>query len=137
MSNDSLKTKNKFKEPEKFQKIAKKYQLNFLALFGSRAEGVNRPDSDFDIAYSPKQNLTNSEEYFLERDLAKVLKNNKIDMVSTRKASPLLMKKIAYNSQLLHEATKRSFVYFQMYAFKMYVEARPLFKMTHEYVNKI
>ena len=47
------------------------------------------------------------------------------------------MRDIAFNSDLLYEREKNSFDYFQMFAFKMYAEAKPLFKMTHDYVNRI
>lgn len=127
-------TKN---QKQELKKIAEKYKLNFLALFGSRAENCERKDSDYDIAYSPQEEFDYDREYFLGLELARVFKNPKIDLISTKKSPPLLMRSIAFNSKLLHEKEKNSFDYFQMFAFKMYVEARPLFKMTHDYVNRI
>lgn len=125
------------KQKQELKKIAEKYKLNFLALFGSRASGSERKDSDYDIAYSPQEEFDYDREYFLGTELARVFQNPKIDTVSTKKSPPLLMREIAFNSKLLYERQKNSFDYFQMYAFKIYVEARPLFKMTHNYVNRI
>jgi predicted nucleotidyltransferase len=124
-------------QKQELKKIAEKYKLNFLALFGSRAIGLERKDSDYDIAYSPQEEFDYDKEYFLSLELARVFKSFKIDMVSTKNSPPLLMREIAFNSKLLYEKEKNSFDYFQMYAFKIYVEAKPLFKMTHDYVNRI
>jgi len=45
-------------EKEKLAKeIAKKYSLNLILLFGSRASGKSYKGSDFDVAYSAKKKL--------------------------------------------------------------------------------
>lgn len=124
-------------QKQQLKKISEKYKLNFLALFGSRAEGTARKDSDYDIAYSPQEEFDYDREYFLGLELARVFQSPKIDLVSTKKSPPLLMRDIGFNSKLLYEKEKNSFDYFQMFAFKIYVEAKPLFKMTHDYVNRI
>ncbi|PIR12799.1 hypothetical protein COV49_04145 [Candidatus Falkowbacteria bacterium CG11_big_fil_rev_8_21_14_0_20_39_10] len=123
------------KQKQEFKKLAEKYKLNFLVLFGSQAEGVARSGSDYDIGYSPQKEIDYRKEYFMEREIARILKQGKIDLASTKRATPLLMYNMAYNSQLLFEREKNSFDYFQMYAFKMYIEAKPLFKMIHDYID--
>lgn len=125
------------KQKQEFRKLAEKYKLNFLVLFGSRAEETAGKHSDYDIGYSPQKEMDYSQEYFMEREIARILRQDKIDLASTKRATPLLMYNMAYNSQLLFEREKNSFDYFQMYAFKMYIEAKPLFKMIHDYVNRI
>lgn len=115
--------------------IAKKYKLNYLALFGSRAEGTSRRDSDFDIAYSSRSEIDYGQEVFLMERLAKALKVKKIDLVNMGQAGPLLMKEVADKGILIAEFTPNSFDNFQIYAFMQYVEAKPLLKMREEYVK--
>ncbi len=125
-------------QQQKLKKIAQKYKLNYLVLFGSRANNTARPNSDFDIAYSSRQNIDYKEEVFLAEELSRALniKAKKIDLVNTKNASPLLAKEIADNGILLAEFTPNSFDNFQIYAFMIYVEAKPLFKMQEEFLKR-
>lgn len=105
------------------------YALNFITLFGSHAQECAREESDIDIAISTKKKLDYTREFLLQKALAKTLQQGDIDLVQVADASPLLMFHIAFKSELLYEATKHSFAYFQMYAFKRYVEAKPLYAL--------
>lgn len=116
-------------QKKQLRQIAQKYDLNFVALFGSHAEQYERLDSDIDIAVSSKKPLGYRREFFLQRALSKSFHNKEIDLVDTKGVPPLLLFHIAFKSQLLCENTKRSFAYFQMYAFKRYVEAKPLYEL--------
>lgn len=124
------------KPPTKeLKKIAEEYQLNYLVLFGSRADQTARPDSDYDIAYSSKAEVDYGQEIFLTEKLAQALKMKKIDLVNMSHAGPLLMKEVADKGILIAEFTPQSFDKFQIYAFMQYIEAKPLFKMRAEYVK--
>jgi predicted nucleotidyltransferase len=116
--------------------MAQKYQLRFIVLFGSRTDGSAREDSDFDIAYSAKKEIDYGDEVFLAEDISRVFSFGKVDIVNTTKAGPLLMREIADKGQLLAEFEPNSFDKFQMYAFARYFEAKPLFKMQAEYVER-
>lgn len=116
-------------QKKQLRAIAQKYALNFIVLFGSRAQQFAHKDSDIDIAISSKKPLDYPEEFLLHRELSKVFNTNHIDLVLTTDASPLLLYNLAFKSQLLCENTKSSFAYFQMYAFKRYVEAKPLYAL--------
>ncbi len=107
--------------------ISSQYGLNFIVLFGSHAQGCERKESDIDIAISTKKKLDYAHEFIVDKELSKILKQRTIDLVQVMHASPILMFNIAFKSELLYEATKHSFAYFQMYAFKLYVEAKPLY----------
>ena len=87
------------------KKIGKKYQLRYLVLFGSRAELIEKKQSDYDIAYSSAIDIDYGEEVFLAEHLARAIKINpeKIDLVNTKNAGPLLAKEIAINGRLLAE----------------------------------
>ncbi len=116
-------------QKKQFSQITQEYELNFIALFGSRVQKCERENSDIDIAVSAKEKIDYRKEFLLQRDLGKVYGVADIDLVQTSDASPLLMFGIAFKSQLLCERTKHSFAHFQMYAFKRYVEAKPLFAL--------
>ena len=120
------------------KKIGKKYQLRYLVLFGSKAELIEKKQSDYDIAYSSAIDIDYGEEVFLAEHLARAIKINpeKIDLVNTKNAGPLLAKEIAINGRLLAEFIPDSFDYFQIYALMSYFEAGPLFKMQEEYLNR-
>ncbi len=133
-----MSTKNLKINKKLLKRLGQKYQLNFVVLFGSRADGTARDSSDFDIAYSSRRDIDYGEEGFLLLDLARAIKMKptQIDLVNIKHASPLLKKQIADQGQLLAEFTPDSFDNFQIYAFKIYVEAKPLFKMQAEYVKR-
>lgn len=118
-------------------KTAKKYGLNFILLFGSQAHGRIRLESDLDIAYSPQKDLDFRNEYSLANELKKIFQSKKkIDLVNVHNAPPLLLHRIAFGTQVLAEPIAHSFASFQMYAFKIYVEAKPLFRLRDEFIKK-
>lgn len=116
-------------QKKKLHALSSQYALNFIALFGSNAQECSRKESDIDIAVSTKEKLDYTHEFLLQKELSKLLRESDIDLVQVSQASPLLMFNIAFKSQMLHEETKHSFAYFQMYAFKRYVEAKPLYAL--------
>ena len=120
------------------ERLGEKYKLNFIVLFGSQADGTARAASDFDIAYSSQRDISYGEEAFLLSDLARAIKINpkQIDLVNIRNANPLLKKEIADQGVIIKEFVPDSFENFQVYAFKIYVEAKPLFRMQEEYVKR-
>ena len=122
-------------DKKELEKIAQEYKLNYLVLFGSRADETARDDSDYDIAYSSKVDVDYGEEVFLTEKLAKALRMKKIDLVSMSHAGPLLAKEVADKGTVIAAFTPSSFDRFQIYAFMQYVEAKPLFKMQEEYVR--
>jgi predicted nucleotidyltransferase len=69
---------------EKFPKIRSAW------LFGSRARGQERPDSDLDIGLLCSEPLTLDENLQLQWDLVPILKCDRIDLVSLRDSSPIL-----------------------------------------------
>lgn len=125
-------------DQKQLDNLAEEYGLNFLVLFGSRAVGSNREDSDFDIAYSGKRKLSYSEETFLMEKLAHLLETSpdKIDPVNTADAGPLLAKQIALEAEMLSEPKENSFDLFQMYAFSRYFDAEFLLNLQKENAEK-
>lgn len=118
-------------------KIAKKYNLNFLVLFGSQVSGEIHKKSDIDIAYSAKKPLSYKDEFSLIQELQKARRfAGETEIIDLSKASPLLMKEIAFKGKLLAEPTRHSFAYFQMYAFKIFLEAVPLLNLRNKFISQ-
>lgn len=125
-------------DQEQLDKLAREYELNFLALFGSRAVGSSRENSDFDIAYSGKRRLSYSEETLLAEKLARLLgvSPDKIDPVNVADAGPLLAKQVAQEGKVLSEPKENSFDLFQMFAFSRYFDSKFLLDLQEESVKK-
>lgn len=121
----------------KIKKIARKYDLNFVVLFGSLASGLVHKRSDIDLAYSAKKFLDYRKEYELTCEFQRAFNLGpkvEIELVNLDNAPPLLAKEVAFKGKLLAEIAPRSFAYFQMYAFKLFVEAKPLFALRDKFI---
>ncbi len=126
-----------FKEQtKKIDKIAKKYGLELLLLFGSAAAGTMRKDSDYDVAYFARKPLNLMEEAKLITDLFPVFRSDKVDLASIRNASPLLQEGIFRNHIVLFCADKRKYYLHKIYSLKKFIEAEPLFKLKSDLLEK-
>lgn len=124
---------------KKSREIAEKYNLKLLLLFGSRIGDKKflHKESDFDVAYFPKKDLNLAEESKLICDLTPIFKSEKIDLVNLKKASPFLFYSIFQNCQILYADDPLLFYYLRSYAFKKYIEARPLYQKRSERINEL
>lgn len=119
------------------KKLVRKYHLQLLLLFGSQAEGTQHKRSDFDIAYSASKDLDLMEEAQLIVVLAPVVKSENIDLVNIKTAPPLLLHAIFQNPKILYANDSYVFPNLRAYAFKRYVEARPLLRIRSERLKEI
>jgi len=110
-------------------------------LFGSSVTGKTHKESDVDIAYLSTKNLGIREEAQMMLDLNPILKSQRIDLVNIHLAPPLLLYAISDNGQVLYQTNPLNFYELRAYAFKRYVEAKPLFELKErrlkEYVQGI
>jgi len=118
------------------KEIAEKYDLAFLAVFGSQATGKTHPQSDIDIAFSRDVPTSLKEEVALAFDLSQIVKREDIDLVNLSAAPPLLLHCVSREGVVLFEREPGLFAEFQMYAFKRYIEAKPLFRLQRESLKK-
>lgn len=61
--------------------IAKEYSIDYFILFGSHAIDKDKKNSDFDLAYFKKKELTSNREFELYEDLQSIFKDRKFDLV--------------------------------------------------------
>ena len=85
---------------EIIEDIAKKYELDSIGIFGSRARGDYREDSDLDIFIIG--NLTLDDELSLEGELEQVLKIS-VDIVRISQSSDkILLKNIINDASVIY-----------------------------------
>lgn len=121
---------------KKIKEIAGKYGLNLVLLFGSQASGKTYFASDFDIAILAKKPIPLDKELEIQYEFVKIFKTNNLDIVDIRIASPLLMYQIFYKPhEILFSADLEIYHQYKIYAFKSYIEAKPLFKLTEKFTD--
>jgi predicted nucleotidyltransferase len=83
--------------------LGRRQDLGFAILFGSRARGSARPDSDVDIAISPTRALSISEENALALELERCV-GASVDLVVLDRAPPALRWRIARDGVVIVSA---------------------------------
>ena len=124
-------------DQKRINKIAKKYDLELLLLFGSQVDKniAKLPDSDVDIAYQAKSELSGKDMINLNCDLIDLFDNDRVDMVNLEKANPLLSYQIYKKNKLLYGDSQK-YRDFQLKAFKKYIDAHSLFELESKLVQK-
>jgi len=118
----------KIKEKKLLKKIAQKYSLELILLFGSRILGQIHRESDFDVAYLSRKDLDLEDEAELIIELSPIFQSENIDLVNLKRASPLLFYAITKDCQVLFEKKSSVFSALRTYAFKKYIETKPLYE---------
>ena len=126
----------KIQQEKLIKKVAQKYSLELLLLFGSRVSGKIHKESDFDVAYLSKKRLGLMAEAKLTCDLMSVFKSEKVDLTNIKKAPPLLLFAVTNECQVLYEKNPLSFFTMRTMAFKKYVETKPLYEEKFKRLQK-
>lgn len=114
-------------------KIAKKFSLRLVLVFGSFAAGKNRKDSDLDIAVLGSGGISFREQVSLINELSHIFGKD-VDLSVLNRANPLLLFEVSKNSLLLY-GEKEEFFNFKLRAFHAYNDYAPYFEMEKE-LNK-
>lgn len=120
---------------EKIKKIAQKYNLEMVLLFGSQVNGRAKQDSDIDIAYSAQKLLSTDEKIDLNNDLCDFFKKDIVDQVDIKNANPLLLYEISQNSKLIF-GKEIDYIKFRTRAFRVFIDSRSLFKLKEFLIKK-
>ncbi|MBU4480926.1 nucleotidyltransferase domain-containing protein [Patescibacteria group bacterium] len=118
-----------FSQKRKLKELAEKYQLKLMILFGSQVKERFHQESDVDVAYLSKKDLSGKEIIALDCDLIDVFSQDRVDLTNLRQDNPFLSSEIAKNSQLLY-GKEMDYLEFKAFAFKDYVNHQPLFDLT-------
>lgn len=126
----------KILEKKLIEKIAERYSLDLLLLFGSRATGKIYKGSDFDVAYLSKKELGLQKEAELIIELAPIFGSENIDLVNLKKAASLLFYAITKNCKVVYAKDPLIFPTLRAYAFKKYIETKPLYEEKFKRLKK-
>lgn len=104
---------------------------HFVAVFGSRATGTARADSDIDLAWLPADpNIPLSEELALQAELTRVA-GGEVDLVRLDRASTICRHEVARDGQLL-TGSPASFARFRAEAVGEYLDFEPALREATE-----
>jgi len=128
-------------DKEKLNDFAKKADIKFAVLFGSRAVERVADESDFDIAVSLKDGKSVFDDLkkyseMLE-NFAKIFSANedKIDLTDLNNANILLRYEITKNGVLLF-GDPQDYEELKSFSFRDYVDAKPLFDLEDKIIKK-
>jgi uncharacterized protein len=119
----------------KITKIAKKFHLKLVIVFGSFASGKNTKDSDLDVAILGEERVSFKEQVGLINDFSTVFNKN-ADLSVLNNANPLLLFEVSKNPILLY-GSREEFLKFKLYAFNVYNDYAPYFEMENNLNKKI
>lgn len=123
------------KQKLEIAKVAEKFQLKLMVVFGSFANGKQREDSDLDIGVLGLEEISFKEQISLMSELA-VIFNKEIDLSVLNRTNPLLLFQVSKNSVLLF-GKQEDLLKFKLYAFKSYHDYAPYFAMENALNKKI
>ncbi|MGH3824512.1 MAG: type VII toxin-antitoxin system MntA family adenylyltransferase antitoxin [Pseudonocardiaceae bacterium] len=99
--------------------------VRFAYLFGSRATGRHRPDSDADIAIMPERALDLLAEVGLAEELAQALQVPAVDLVDLRRAPLALRGRVLAEGRLFYSADEPGRVAFEVRTRSEYFDFLP------------
>jgi len=126
----------KRRSPLSLSRIAKRFDIDLIRVFGSAARGDMHAHSDIDVAYQGRRALGYAQQSQLMRALSDLpeFSDREIDLVDLRCAPPLLAYS-ALREGIKRYGSERADEAFYRYAAKRYIDAKPFFNATAEYVH--
>jgi predicted nucleotidyltransferase len=97
--------------------------LDALLLFGSRARGDARPDSDWDFGYLATRGLDITA---LLSTLVTIVGTDRVDLVDLNRAGGLLRFRVARDGQVVFEKTAGAVDRFRLEAARFWCDAAPV-----------
>lgn len=126
---------------EKLDKIAAEKGIKFIVIFGSHVSGRKRLESDLDIAVLTERgrDIGDSLDYYNEILLflsdALCIADCKLDLTNLNNANPLLRYEVLFGGELLY-GDKNDFDEYRAFAFRDYIDAKPLFDLERYLIKK-
>jgi predicted nucleotidyltransferase len=111
----------------RLKKVARRYNLDLIVLFGSHAKGRARKGSDVDVAVRARKRRWGDADWELGlvSDLTAALESaGEVDVAFLNGADPILLFEVARDGVLLFEADPAGFVQFRSYAARVYDDNR-------------
>lgn len=125
-------------KPE-IKKLAEKYGLSLVVLFGSCATGKTHAKSDIDIGIAKRQNSwsedLSSVIIEIEKNLSDVLKRDDIEVIDLYDTSPTLMRSIVEEGKSLYESSPGEFDDWKLFAIRVWMETKWLRDRSREHLK--
>ena len=99
--------------------LQEKVNPDFIVLFGSFAKGTNYEESDVDLAYFSKQQLSSYERFLLANELASIC-GHEVDLVDLKEADTVFTMQIFEQGVPLLIQDENEFTRQKMRAYSMY-----------------
>ena len=99
--------------------LAQKFNLQFVALFGSQATGATHAKSDIDIAVISRSKIDKTK---ISIELDEIFKRDDTEVVNLASADPTLMYAVVRDGILLYEKNNGDFLRWKFYAIKIWME---------------
>lgn len=106
-----------------------------VILFGSYASGDYSDNSDIDIAFLSKQNLSNVDRWEVQERLAKELGID-VDLVDMKKANDVINFQIVSSGMVIYENDKTMSGFFMDMVYRRYLQLNEDRKEILEYANR-
>ena len=122
-------------DKQKLKGVARKFKLDLIILFGSKARHQQKKSSDLDLAVRTGIKERGFEwEFGLIRALVESLDEANLDLIILNEADSLLLFEIASEGVPLYEKEEGLFVDFQVYAVKRNNDAQKFYRLEEEYI---
>ena len=116
-----------------FKKIAKKYRIKLILLFGSQVNKKTHKMSDIDIGILLEKNNLGFQRFSrLLNAFQKLFPDKKIDLAIMNNADPLFLKKILENYKVLF-GNKKQLSQLQLYSFHQFCDYKKYFDLEQEF----
>ena len=119
------------------KKIALKYRMELIILYGSIAKGTQRRQSDIDIGIYLFKNPSEKLEMAILEDMVNLFKTDALDLAILNYASPLLNYKVVTEGRLLYEKKTGDFLRFKLKAIKDYWNTNKFRTAREEFLDKV
>ncbi|MCG2690396.1 nucleotidyltransferase domain-containing protein [Candidatus Parcubacteria bacterium] len=116
------------KQKKEIEKAVKRRGVRFATLFGSRANGKTRQGSDLDIAVLDEQKETHQRYGDLFNDFSKIFKGHNVDLRMIKGSEPVFLYNTLMKGKFLG-GNKQDFYNYRAFAYKNYVDSKPLFEL--------
>ena len=119
----------------KLNSLAKKHGIKMILLFGSRAQGNSRQDSDLDLGILFTD--VPLELAPIISDLITIFKNYSIDLAVLNHSDPVLKFEIIANYKILYCSDPEIFINFYLNTIKQYNDVQKLLKLEKIYLDNL
>lgn len=110
--------------------------IDVVYLFGSTARGTTDPSSDFDIGLLCRADLSVGDEARLAAMLSPLVNTTRIDIVSLRKASPLLRYEVLVDGIIIYQCVSDDMVnQFEMQVYREYFDTEHIRTLQRDYLR--